>query len=120
MALIVVADDEVLLTEMIAAVLEDAGYEVLVAAHGKEALELIKESKPKLLITDFMMPIMTGLELAESIRADKELAELPIVLITGAQGAIARQHPRLFTQVLDKPYNVKRLLDLVAGIVPLQ
>lgn len=119
MALIVVADDEVLLTEMLTAVLEDAGYDVLAAAHGKEALELVRQHNPQLLITDFMMPIMTGLELAESLRQESRFAELPILLVTGAQGAVARRHPELFTQVLDKPYNVQRLLDIVGGILPI-
>lgn len=119
MALIVVADDEMLLTEMLTAVLEDAGYEVLAAAHGKAALDLVKENQPRLLITDFMMPVMTGLELAEALRQDSQFTELPILLVTGAQGAVARRHPELFTQVLDKPYNIQKLLDIVGGIVPL-
>lgn len=118
MALIVVADDEILLTQMLTAVLEDAGHEVLAAAHGREALDLVKQNEPQLLITDFMMPIMTGLELAESLRQERQFAELPILLVTGAQGAVARRHPELFTQVLDKPYNVQRLLDIVSGILP--
>jgi CheY-like chemotaxis protein len=117
MALIVVADDEMLLTEMLTAVLEDVGYEVVVASHGREALELIRQRRPDLLITDFMMPVMTGLELAESIRGDEALADLPIVLVTGAQGAVARRHSDLFTHVLDKPYNLHTLLEITARIV---
>ncbi|MBB5214184.1 response regulator [Parapusillimonas granuli] len=118
MALIVVADDEMLLTEMLAAVLEDAGYDVLLAAHGKEALDLVKQNRPRLLITDFMMPVMTGLELAEVLRQDHEFTDLPILLVTGAQGAVARRHPELFTRVLDKPYSLQQLLDVVAEMVP--
>ncbi len=118
MALIVVADDELLLAEMLAAVLEEAGFEVLVASHGAEALELVTKRKPALLITDFMMPIMTGLELAEAIRADEALGHMPILLLTGAQGALARQYPHLFTQVLDKPYSLDALVETVVELVP--
>lgn len=117
MALIVVADDEFLLTEMLSAYLQDAGYEVLTASNGRVALELVKEHRPKLLITDFMMPLMTGLDLANAIRADDDIADLPILLVTGAQGTVARRHAELFQHILDKPYNIQQLLMIVDGLV---
>lgn len=119
MALILVADDEFLLTDMLAAVLEDAGYDVLTAAHGEHALRLVRERAPRLLITDFMMPIMNGLELARAIRDDERIADTPIVLVTGAQGAAARRHPELFQRVLDKPYDIQQLLAIVEELAPL-
>src|SRR5690606_26999513 len=108
---------EMLLTEMLTAALEDVGSEVLVASQGKEALELIRERKPDLLVTDFMMPVITRLELAEAIRSDAQSADPPLVLVTGAQGAVARRHSNLFTHVLDKPYNLHTLLEIVASTV---
>ena len=117
MALIVVADDEHLLAFMLADILEDEGHEVATAAHGQDALEQIRTRRPALLITDFMMPVMTGLELAQAIRADQEIADLPIILVSGAQGAIGRQHGELFTVVLDKPYRNEVLLEAVNRIL---
>ena len=113
MALIVVADDEYLLATMLADILEDEGHEVVTASHGQIALEKIRARKPALVITDFMMPVMTGLELAQAIRADQDLADLPIILVSGAQGSIGRQHGDLFAVVLDKPYKND---DLLAGV----
>lgn len=113
MSLIVIADDEFLLASMLAEILSDEGYDVVVASHGQDALALIRERKPDLLITDFMMPVMTGLELARAIRADAALAELAIILVSGAQGGIARQHDDLFFGVLDKPYRNTEMLQLV-------
>src|SRR3546814_3792414 len=86
MALIVVADDEFLLAEMLADLLEDAGHEVLTASQGEAALRLVRERRPELVITDFMMPLMTGLELAEAIRDDPAVSAIPILLVSGAQG----------------------------------
>ncbi|MEW9612797.1 response regulator [Shinella sp. S4-D37] len=63
MPLIVIAEDELLLADMLAAMLEDAGYEVAAAAHGRGALTLVRERRPQLVITDFMMPLMTVLNL---------------------------------------------------------
>lgn len=117
MALIVVADDEFLLTEMLSAYLEDAGYEVLTASNGQVAFKLVKERRPNLLITDFMMPSMTGLDLANAIRTDGDIADLPILLVTGAQGTVARRHAELFQHVLDKPYNIQQLLAIVDKLV---
>jgi len=120
MALILVADDEFLLTEMLAAMLEDAGYQVLTASHGEQALRLMRERTPRLLITDFMMPVMNGLELARAIRNDECIAHIPIVLVSGAQGAAARRHPELFQRVLDKPYDIQHLLRIVNELAPLE
>jgi CheY-like chemotaxis protein len=116
MALILVADDEVLLSEILAVMLMDDGHEVVTAPHGRAALQMIRERKPALVVTDFMMPLMTGLELAEAIRADADLADLPVILLTGAQGDIARKHGDLFEAVIDKPYRPDELLTLIKNI----
>jgi CheY-like chemotaxis protein len=118
MALIVIADDEVLLAELLADLLEDAGYDVLTAPHGKVALDLIRSRRPDLLITDFMMPLMTGLELAEQVRADGDMRTLPIILMTGAQGLLARQSAGLFDEVVDKPYDARELIEVIARLLP--
>ncbi len=113
MALIVVADDEYLLAIMLSDILEDEGHEVVTASHGQDALEKIRARKPALLITDFMMPMMTGLELAHAIRADRDIADLPIILVSGAQAHIGREYDNLFVEVLDKPFRNAHLLKVV-------
>lgn len=110
---IVVAEDEFLIADMLVVCLEDAGHEVRDAPHGAAALELVRERKPDLVITDFMMPVMTGLELAEVLKAEEAFRHIPILLLSGAQGAIARERSELFDSVLDKPYAIERLLEAV-------
>ena len=117
MALIVVAEDEFLLGDMLATLLEDCGHEVIVAPHGAAALEAIRSKRPDLVITDFMMPLMTGLELAQELRSDTAFSTLPIVLLSGAQGRIGRSRPDMFDAVLDKPYDPKRLISLVDDLL---
>lgn len=118
MALIVIAEDEYFLAMVLQDALEAEGYETVLAPNGHAALELIRQRRPDLVITDFMMPRMTGLELAHVLQEDAEFSALPILLVTGAQGDIARAHPDLFNVILDKPYketvllaHVRRLLD---------
>ena len=113
---IVVAEDEFLIADMLVVSLEEAGHEVHDAEHGAAALKLVRELNPDLVITDFMMPLMTGLELAEAIRGDSALQRIPIVLVSGAQGNIARSRDDLFDLVFDKPYAMDQLLAAVAEL----
>jgi len=117
MAVIVVAEDEFLIADMLISFLEDEGHEVFGAPHGLGALEVVRERRPTIIITDFMMPLMTGLELAQAVRADSTLADIPIILVSGAQGAIGRAHPEFFNVVLDKPYSLEDLLGTVNRLI---
>lgn len=118
MPLIVIAEDEFLLADMLAAMLEDAGYEVAAAAHGRGALTLVQERRPQLVITDFMMPLMTGLELAQAMRSDSGLSTIPIMLVSGAQGSIGRANPDMFDLVLDNSYTENNLIAAVQNLIP--
>ncbi|CAM2157448.1 response regulator [Paraburkholderia tropica] len=113
MATIVVVDDESLITDFLSFFLEDAGYVVHSARNGSEGLELVVRIVPDLVITDYMMPLMTGLELARAIKADHAVMHVPVILSSAAQGASARQHPELFVAVLDKPYPAQELMRIV-------
>jgi len=117
MALILVVDDEYLVAIMLADVLEDEGFEVVTASNGQLALDAIEVRRPDLVVTDFMMPAMTGLELAEALRADAETAQVPILLVSGAQGGIARSRPDLFDAVLDKPYQTNAMIAQIRALL---
>lgn len=117
MAYILVADDEFLLAMILSDVLEDEGYEVATVSNGEAALSAVYKRRPDLVITDFMMPSMTGLEFAEAIRGDKTMASLPIILVSGAQGAVARERPELFEEVLDKPYQINYMLEVIGKYI---
>jgi len=115
--MIVVAEDEFLLGDMLASMLEDNGHEVAVAPHGLAALDMIRSKHADLLITDFMMPLMTGLELAAAIRLESGYEEMPIILVSGAQGSIGRANPDKFDAVMDKPYNTHKLMQAVEDLL---
>ncbi|HEX4369147.1 MAG TPA: response regulator [Rhodopila sp.] len=117
MALILVVDDEHLLAMLLADTLTDEGHEVVMASNGRAALERIRERRPAVVITDFMMPIMTGLEFAEAVHADAEIADIPIILLSGAQGSLARQRSELFFAVFDKPFDIQAFLIEVRNAI---
>ncbi len=66
--------------------LEDAGYNVHLAANGKEAMEFLEHEKVDAVVSDIMMPIMNGLELVKKIRSTPELSHLPVIAITSLTG----------------------------------
>lgn len=117
MSTILVVDDEYVISDILGFALEDAGYQVEKATNGAKALEVLEKTRVELLITDWMMPVMNGEELARKLRADPQFKVLPIILMSGAQSDIARRSPELFNGVLDKPFEPEKLIDLVRKLV---
>jgi CheY-like chemotaxis protein len=115
MATIVVVDDESLLTDSLKFLLENEGHAVHVASNGRQALDLIARVRPAVVVTDLMMPVMSGLELAASLRADEHSgARLPIILCSAAPHAIEEKDRHLFSILLQKPCPPAELLRVVA------
>lgn len=119
MATILIVDDEYLIADILGYALEDEGYMTVKAGNGKRGLEILDRERPALVITDFMMPGMNGMELAQAIRAHPLFAKLPILLMSGAQGRVGRESPELFTDVFDKPFDINHVVDRVRKLVPL-
>jgi len=117
MSTILLVDDEYQIVEVLAMGLEDCGFEVLRAGDGRAALELAQQHAPDLLVTDFMMPGMDGLELSRRLKLLPELAELPVILITGAHGHVAQESDGLFQRVVIKPFNLFALIDEINSLL---
>ena len=79
---ILIVDDSLSVRKSLSQLVQDAGYEPLLARDGVEALDVLQKSRPNLVLTDLEMPRMTGLELAKHIRSNPENDELPIMMIT--------------------------------------
>lgn len=114
---VLVVDDEAALAELMAVQLEEEGYQVLVADDGRMALQMMRNGAADVVVTDFMMPKMSGLELARAIRAQERFAGIPIILVSGVNGAVGRRHPELFDAVLDRPHPPGRLIEQVGAVL---
>ncbi|MBF7728746.1 phosphate regulon transcriptional regulator PhoB [Pseudomonas sp. N040] len=79
---ILIVDDEAPIREMIAVALEMAGYECLEAGNSQEALAIIVDRHPDLLLLDWMLPGSTGIELARRLKRDELTADIPIIMLT--------------------------------------
>jgi CheY-like chemotaxis protein len=117
MTTILVIDDEFLIADVLTFALEDEGFMVVKASNGQKGLDVFQRDRPALVITDFMMPAMNGLEFAKAIRQRPDGATLPIILMSGAQAEIARQNGHLFSAVFDKPFRVADVVDTVVALV---
>ncbi len=112
---LVVEDDEDIRTDL-TAILRVKGFVVEEAANGKEALARLRAGeRPCLIVLDLMMPVMNGWELRAAMRADAELARLPVVVVSG-KGRIPPDEEQTLAPaaVLVKPFELSELLDLVA------
>lgn len=100
-------EDEPTLCTLVEFWLVEAGFDVRIAGDGVEALEAIRADRPDLVITDAMMPRMSGDELVEVLRDDPEFATLPIVMATAAASPLRRQRmvERGCFAVLGKPFD---------------
>ena len=115
--MILVADDDADVRELVVFRLERAGYRVITAGDGHEAVELALERPPDVCVIDVMMPKLDGYEVTERLRASPALAEVPIVLLTASvqEAAVNRGFEAGATDYIKKPFSPHELLERVAG-----
>ena len=109
---ILVADDEPHIVQVVALKLRNAGYGVLTACDGEEALELAHRNRIDLVVTDQMMPYLTGTELARKLHESERTRGIPVLLLTARGYAIApddRSTANL-RGLLAKPFSPRELL----------
>lgn len=117
-ARILLVEDDAGIRDSVAECLEIEGYEVSSVANGSEALAwLAREAPPDVLIADLVMPIVSGGELIDRVRADPRLAAVRSVLMTAAMPTSHAPLPRA-DATLPKPFELEALLDVVARLSP--
>jgi two-component system phosphate regulon response regulator PhoB len=119
---VLIADDEYALRLMIQTALRPLEVETVQASDGEEALALAKAAPPDLVLLDWMMPKMTGLEVAAALREGAETAHIPIVMLTARGQARDEQAARIVgvDQYLTKPFSPRSLIALVQEILSKQ
>ena len=113
-------EDEAEMIDLTRIVLERKGYEVLGAVGGSRGLEMIKQEKPDLVLLDLMMPDIGGWEVYRQIKADPELAQIPIIVVTAKAQSIDRVLGLQVAKVDDyitKPFGPKELLASINRVL---
>ncbi len=118
-ATVMVVDDSITVRQVTQRLLNRNGIEVFTAKDGVEALALLKERRPDLMLLDIEMPRMDGFELAATIRKDQELKDLPIIMITSRTGKKHSDHAAQIgvNRYLGKPYHEGELLENINSLL---
>lgn len=112
MAIVMVIDDETMLLDMVASLIEDLGHTPLTATNGQEALHILaqQDEVPKLIISDIMMPRMNGIEMVKVLRSSHQWHDIPVALMSAA-GRPRVEH--LADQFIHKPFDLDAILQLI-------
>jgi two-component system phosphate regulon response regulator PhoB len=111
MATILVVEDEPAIQELITLNLEQSGYSPLRANDAEQAIELVRDELPDLVLLDWMLPGMSGIEFARRLRADRRTQDVPIIMLT----ARAEEHDKLSgletgaDDYITKPFSPREL-----------
>lgn len=113
---ILIADDEAHLLKAMSGSLRDAGYDVLTARDGGEALALARSERPDLVVADYQMPRLSGLELCRRLRQLNETSEIPAIMLTAEGYDIRAQDARAsgIRLMVHKPVSPRQLLAAVS------
>lgn len=109
---LLVVDDDPPMRTMLCEILEMANYEVITVENGMVALEILQQQSIDLVITDVMMPQMSGIELTQKIR-ERYGAERPVILTSGSMIEAARFLENRYTRLIEKPYSINDLYKLI-------
>ena len=110
-SVVLVVEDEAPVADVIRLLVEDLGHSVLLAPNGKEGFELVRRERPRLVISDVMMPLMAGDELCRRIKSTPELKGVKVVLMSAAGSK--RAEGTGADAFIPKPFDLETVEDVV-------
>jgi two-component system alkaline phosphatase synthesis response regulator PhoP len=112
---ILIADDSPHISRSLSFILQREGFSVDVVNNGEEALQKIREERPKVVFLDIVMPKMTGLDLCKEIKTDPVLKDTYIIILTAKGGELDRQECMSAgaDEYLTKPFSPREVLERV-------
>jgi CheY-like chemotaxis protein len=112
---VLIIDDEIHIRRLIGQMLELAGYRVLEAASGPEALSLLEETRPDVITCDIFMPGMSGFEVLEALKSQPATAEIPVIMLTalGQEKDTARAMELGAADYVTKPFGTTKLAETI-------
>lgn len=119
MARIIVIDDDADIVRLVAIRLARVGHEVDEYYDGKSGLEAIRSTKPDLAVVDWMMPGLDGIAVAQAVRADAAVSDLPLLLLTARSDPAEHDYAcaQGFSAVVTKPFTKAELLTAIGELL---
>lgn len=118
-AKILVADDSATMRMIVKAALTSAGWQVITAVNGKEALDLARQELVDLVVSDWNMPVMGGLGLIQGLREESQYADLPVLVLTTEDDVDSKMAARDLGVCgwLHKPLDPETLVELTSELL---
>ncbi len=116
---VLIVDDEPFILRSLSYVLERAGFKVLQARDGDEALEALRDGRPRLVVLDVMMPKRNGYEVCEIVKGDPDLRDTYVILLTakGQGSAKDRGVEAGADEFMTKPFSPSRLVERIRQLL---
>ncbi len=116
---VLVVDDEIHIVQVVAIKLRNNGFAVVTAENGQDAFNLACNETPDVIVTDFQMPEMTGVELIENLRNRPATADVPVIMLTARGFAIDDEQKRnlKISVCLSKPFSPREVLKCVEDVL---
>lgn len=116
---ILVVDDEPNIVRSLAYILKKEGYDVSTAKDGEQAMDMVRDSKPHLMILDVMMPRKSGYDVCEEVKSDPDLRDIHVMMLT-AKGQVGDREIGLSKgadEYLTKPFSPRLILNKVEELL---
>ena len=113
---ILVVDDDPSIQGFLAEALADEGYEVRTAANGREALAILREWRPDLILLDLMMPEMDGWAFRGEQRVMPGVSDVPVIVLSAARDLNAKTRDLDPAEVFSKPFDLEALLGTISRL----
>ncbi|UXZ55479.1 response regulator [Halomonas sp. 7T] len=119
MAKVLVVDDEPNIVLSLEFLMEQAGFEVITAEDGEQALEQVKNTSPDLLLLDISLPGMSGFDVLERLRGQEATAHLPIIMLTAHGRDVEREKGMALgaDDYITKPFSTQSLVEKVKALL---
>ena len=119
---ILIADDAPHIARSLSFILQKEGFSVDVANNGDEAVQKIREERPKVVFLDIVMPKMTGLDICKEIKADPALKDTYIIILTAKGGDMDRQECMSAgaDEYMTKPFSPREVMERVLALFPMR
>jgi len=115
---IMIVDDEMHLARILQFTLEHAGYEVITAFDGREALDALEKEEPDLVILDLMLPIVDGYKVCNIMKSGDRFSDTPVIILSARDfGREELDEPLNADLLMEKPFNTEHLLSEISRLI---
>lgn len=111
---VIVVDDDPAILDLVEMILNEEGYSVRTAANGREALDLVAEQRPALVLLDLMMPIMDGWSFCRRVKGEAATRTMPVIVMSADRHLNQKANDIDADGYLLKPFDLDKLLEVVA------